>query len=539
MPGSDDLGSQMLYEDISDTELAELDLEGNGEETIPDAPSYADAAARGTSSDRRNYSQGERRRSEGRHHFGQFRILSDLERENFHPLNVTPDRPCTAYFKVTEHFTSKQIFDSFLRIGIAASAVRCLQRRPTGEVVVTFSNAEQRDLFLQKSPLIARHHYPTHIDDCDPLIYLTIYDAPYELPDSAIEHRLRPFCKVASRRRGKLNGFSDTCNGLRHYRISLYPGRSVPCYLRFGKFQLRFYHNGQTKTCRKCSSPDHIARDCENSFCFNCDTIGHTARNCENPMLCCICKSPEHKAIDCPLSWYRRPARVESSEDVSSTNHDAGGPPDPDPESSPRSPQDVNDATGAAEADDPGPRDSEINDVKDGAVSDGEASDGEVNDGAEVNGSTENVEVAATPPTPFDASLYVNSQGLLVFPQLPMGSALPERPPTVMPSTPDVSQDLEMSDDEDDENTGTEESTPSSITPIFQEALPLASAIRRPRPQRKKIGRRDPAKLSTLDSIPSRKATAPTLISSRRRQPSNSSDVAHSKDSAPDGSAPT
>jgi len=66
-----------------------------------------------------------------------------------------------------------------------------------------------------------------------------------------------------------------------------------------------------------------------------------------------------------------------------------------------------------------------------------------------------------------------------------------------MPSTPDISQDLELSDGE---NTETEESTVLSIPPAFQEALRLASAIKRPKPQRKKIGRRDPAKLSSLDS---------------------------------------
>ena len=140
--------------------------------------------------------------------------------------------------------------------------------------------------------------------------------------------------------------------------------------------------------------------------------------------------------------------------------------------------------------------------------------------------------MAATPPTSSNTGLYVNSQGLLVF--QPTGSALPERPPSVMPSTLDISQDLELSDGK---NTETEESTVSSIPPAFQEALPLASAIKRPKPQRKKIGRRDPAKLSSLDSIPSRKPTAPIPISLRKRQPSHFSDVAHSKDSVPDDNA--
>lgn len=215
-----------------------------------------------------------------------------------------PTRPCSAFFKVGEDVTSKQIFDSFWNSGIPVEAVRCLQRKPSGEVVVTFSTAQYRDLFRQHSPLIERQKYPTH-PDSDPLVFLTIYDAPHELPDSAIEHRLEPFCKVYSHRRGKVQGYPNACNGICHYRISMF--QSVPCYLRFGRFQVRFYHDGQQKTCRKCGSPDQLALDCENSVCFNCVSIGHTSRDCVEAMRCCICKSTGHKVVDCPLSWYRHP----------------------------------------------------------------------------------------------------------------------------------------------------------------------------------------------------------------------------------------
>ena len=73
--------------------------------------------------------------------------------------------------------TSKQIFDSIRNSGIPAQAICCLQHKCTGEVVVTFSKAEYHDLFLQHPPLINRRKYPTH-PDADPLVFLTIYDAP-------------------------------------------------------------------------------------------------------------------------------------------------------------------------------------------------------------------------------------------------------------------------------------------------------------------------------------------------------------------------
>lgn len=225
--------------------------------------------------------------------YGQFRLLSDFEKQHFHPLNVTPDRPCTAFLRVEAETTTKQIFDSLLSDGIPANAVRCLQRKPTGEILITFSKAEYCVQFLDKSALFLRYRgyrrgYPTH-PAASMLTFLTIYDAPYQMPDSAIEERLKSYCTVFSRRRGKLQGYPDIANGLRHYRVQL--KSNVPCYLRFGKFQLRFSHEGQPKTCRRCGAADHLARDCANEVCFNCDTIGHVAKHCPETMKCCICKS--------------------------------------------------------------------------------------------------------------------------------------------------------------------------------------------------------------------------------------------------------
>ena len=132
-----------------------------------------------------------------RAHLGQHHTLLDFEREHFHPLNATPDRPCTAFFKPPGEYSAKHIFDSLLRTRIAANAVRCLHKRSTSEVVITFSKPEYREHFLQHSPSIERRCFPTH-PDSEPLVFLIIYDAPYELSDDAIEHRLRPFCKVFS-----------------------------------------------------------------------------------------------------------------------------------------------------------------------------------------------------------------------------------------------------------------------------------------------------------------------------------------------------
>ena len=232
--------------------------------------------------------------------------LSNFEKEHFHRENVMPDRPYTAFFTApSTAFATKDIFDALLSDGIPASAVRCLQRSPNGNVLITFASKRYRDLFLRRSCFVVRRgSYITHPGSRS-ILFVTIYDAPHELPDSAIEYRLRKYGRIFSSRRGKVPGYPDVFNGLRHLRMEL--DSHIPCFLRFGKFQIRVKYDGQPTTCRRCNSRDHLFKDCRNEVCFNCDRAGHHSRLCPEDMRCCICKEEGHLAIDCQHSWYRRP----------------------------------------------------------------------------------------------------------------------------------------------------------------------------------------------------------------------------------------
>ena len=150
-----------------------------------------------------------------------------------------------------------------------------------------------------------RRRYTTTSASAD-FEYFTVFDAPYLLSHDAIVECLKLFCQVISKRRNRIQGCPEVGNGICTYRVRFL--KCVPCYLRFGKFQLRFQHAGQFKTCCRCGLESHIARDCSNEECFNCDAVGHVACNCPEDMRCCICKSTSHRAIDCPFSWCPRPA---------------------------------------------------------------------------------------------------------------------------------------------------------------------------------------------------------------------------------------
>ncbi len=270
------------------------------------------------------------------------------------------------------------------------------------------------------------------------------------MPDTAIIKRLSPYCRVYSSRRGKLQEYPDVYNGIRHYRVALI--KSVPCYLRFGRFQVRFFHPDQVKTCRRCGVDSHVARDCKNQACFNCDGVGHTSKNCPEKTRCCICKSEAHMAIDCDLSWYRRP--------VLDPN------PAPPPDGQPREPADQVEPVDQAEAADqvepdvPVESDIPVEHVELVAVSPAPCQEVAL-DLPHGSGSAPMDES----PDPVADSGVLDSQGLLISQDTP--ADLLSRPAVVSLSTVGsvLSEDLCLSDDNDDEDEEDPEDTLAS-TPL-------------------------------------------------------------------------
>lgn len=178
--------------------------------------------------------------------------------------------------------------------GFTTNHIRCLQRKPAGEIYVTFCTADLHDKFIQQRSffLTGKPH-----DVNGSTVFLAIYDAPYELPDTAIIHRLRPFCEVLWYLRGTFRAHDGVFNGLRHFCVCVL--KAIPSYLCFGKFLLRLAHDGQVPTFCCCNRCGHQASACGNTVCFDCDGLGHTTHDCVKPMYRCICKSGQHLAQSC------------------------------------------------------------------------------------------------------------------------------------------------------------------------------------------------------------------------------------------------
>ena len=101
--------------------------------------------------------------------------LLNFEKEHFHRENVMPDRPYTAFFTTpTDTYTTKNIFDTLLRDAIPASAVRCLQRSPNGNVLITFALRKYHDLFVRKPSFVVRQQHHVIHPGCRRLTFVTI-----------------------------------------------------------------------------------------------------------------------------------------------------------------------------------------------------------------------------------------------------------------------------------------------------------------------------------------------------------------------------
>ena len=133
------------------------------------------------------------------------------------------------------------------------------------------------------------------LQDVDrPLTFLQVFDAPHEVPDTALISRLSKFCDVISNRRGYFRepGWGNVQDGIHHF----------PSFLRFGKFLVHVHYNGQTRTWRHCHLPGHLANTCSNQCCYNCDESGHLSSACPHPVMCNICKATDHKANPVPTT---------------------------------------------------------------------------------------------------------------------------------------------------------------------------------------------------------------------------------------------
>lgn len=103
-----------------------------------------------------------------------------------------------AHLQASVFADSAAVFDTLKAQGFASSSIRCLQRRPTGEMLITFSSVHMKKAFVEKNSIqTSQRQYA--INDSDRfLTFLNIYNAPHELSNNAIIKHLGHSVKLSA-----------------------------------------------------------------------------------------------------------------------------------------------------------------------------------------------------------------------------------------------------------------------------------------------------------------------------------------------------
>ena len=205
------------------------------------------------------------------------------------------------YFSVDTIITSQLIIEAFDKAGIDVGEITCIQRQASNRSwVVTFDSPLTKEAALEVASVEIDGH-TAFLGNCEHrLMLVEVYEAPVELPDTAVIGRLSHYGRVLSFRRDKLADTID--NGVRTASMELH--QAIPSTINLAGEFLRIWYPHQPKMCRNCGAKDHMVKDCESVRCINCEMPGHRHEDCSEPPLCGVCKSHEHQMADCPFVFF-------------------------------------------------------------------------------------------------------------------------------------------------------------------------------------------------------------------------------------------
>ena len=229
----------------------------------------------------------------------------------------------SVYFSVDTVVTSQDILEAFDAAGIDIDGITSIQRRTSNRSwVVSFDSQLAKETALQVVS-VEIGGTTVFLGDCENrLVLVKIYEAPNELPDTAVIGRLSHYGRVLSFRRDKFAQFIE--NGVRTARMTL--TRHIPSIVNLAGEIIRVWYPNQPKTCRNCGSMDHLVKDCSSVRCFNCECPGHRMEDCEEAPKCGVCKADDHQMADCPFILHS--ANVDSDKKGEKKGEDTQKPPE-------------------------------------------------------------------------------------------------------------------------------------------------------------------------------------------------------------------
>ena len=221
--------------------------------------------------------------------------------ENRQPNKLNRDLSVT--FSGDGNFTSADIMDALEdRDFDVCAVVRSVQRKVSNNSwVVTFVDKDVKENLIRNPVLRIKNSYVFVTDADAETVFVKIYEACDEMPDTVIIGRLAHYGRILSFRRdvGQVTG---KLNGIRTARMRLYA--HIPSSVRIAGETIHISYASQPRTCRRCGGQGHEAYGCRDIRCFNCGEPGHRADDCPCDILCSCCLSSEHVIKRCPYVLF-------------------------------------------------------------------------------------------------------------------------------------------------------------------------------------------------------------------------------------------
>ncbi|KAJ8026523.1 Zinc finger CCHC domain-containing protein 3 [Holothuria leucospilota] len=196
----------------------------------------------------------------------------------------------------------KEVFRILSASGVnVGEHLLCVEELPNRSWDVTFKTVELKRNFF---PEVNRMIGATVVSYGDKIKTVNVLHVPFGQDDNVIRFILGRYGKVIRGRFLTFPEYPEVFNGIRQYQIEL--EKDIPSALHLGGRYCWIRYYGQPRTCLKCNSNEHFARNCTETTCFRCKQLGHVEKDCKADISCSTCKKTGHGEFDCPLSFGNR-----------------------------------------------------------------------------------------------------------------------------------------------------------------------------------------------------------------------------------------
>jgi len=141
----------------------------------------------------------------------------------------------------------------------------------------------------------------TKVTVYDPSVWVTLLYADVMWEQDFLNQVLGRYGKILDTKMCVYKEMPGVANGTRQVKMII--GHHIPSFLfvRGRRMHVRYY--GQPRTCFRCGSEGHEAKDCSNIRCNRCLEVGHEQKDCKGDIVCTLCKKAGHVSNACPTSF--------------------------------------------------------------------------------------------------------------------------------------------------------------------------------------------------------------------------------------------